>query len=379
MQLAFYAPMKSPAHETPSGDRRMARLLIAALETAGHDVALASEFRSFERTGDPARQAGLRALGAAEAARLIADWQSGDDRRKPAAWFTYHLYYKAPDHLGPAVAAAIGIPYLVAEASHAPKRADGPWDLGHHLAGDAIRRAKAVFCLTRHDANCVAPLVAPPHRLIQLPPFLDAAAFTAAADRAAALRADMAVRAGLDPDRRWLLAVAMMRPGDKLESYRRLGAALDGLSGDDWCLLVVGDGPASDAARAALAPLGAKVHFLGGQPPDVLPAIYAACDLYVWPAAGEAYGMALLEAQAAGLPVVAGCERGVPDVVEDGRTGLLATAGDPVDFAAKVRRLIDRPDLRRRLGEAARRFVAEERTVPAAAARLDEGLQWAVR
>ena len=110
MRLAFYAPMKSPAHPTPSGDRRMARLLITALETAGHNVALASEFRSLERTGDRARQVGLKHRGAAEAARLIADWQAGAGRWKPAAWFTYHLYYKAPDHLGPAVAAAIGIP-----------------------------------------------------------------------------------------------------------------------------------------------------------------------------------------------------------------------------------------------------------------------------
>ena len=89
--------------------------------------------------------------------------------------------------------------------------------------------------------------------------------------------------------------------------------------------------------------------------------------------------MALLEAQAAGLPVVAGRERGVPDVVEDGVTGLLATAGDAADFAAKVRRLLDQPTLRRQFSEAARRFVAEQRTVPAAAASLDEGLRWAVR
>ncbi len=378
MRLAFYAPMKSPAHETPSGDRRMARLLITALETAGHDVVLASEFRSLDRTGDPARQTWLSDRGAAEADRLIADWRSDAGRRKPAAWFTYHLYYKAPDHLGPAVAAAIGIPYLIAEASYAPKRAGGPWDLGHRLAGDAIRRAQAVFCLTRYDANCVAPLVEPPRRLIHLPPFLDAAQFAAAADRAAAARTELASGTGLDPACGWLLTVAMMRSGDKLESYRRLGAALGRLSGDDWCLLVVGDGGASAEARASLAPLGGKVHYLGAQAPDALPAIYAACDLYVWPAAGEAYGMALLEAQAAGLPVVAGRERGVPDVVEDGLTGLLATAGDAADFAAKVRRLLDRPALCRQFSEAARRFVAEQRTVPAAAASLDEGLRWAV-
>ena len=354
----------------------MARLLVAALEAAGHQVELASEFRSLDPAGDPARQIDIQRRGQAEAARLIADWR--ESSRKPAAWFTYHVYYKAPDHLGPAVSAAIDIPYVIAEASHAPKRAGGPWDLGHRLAGAAIRQARAVFCLTRHDLDCVAPLVEPPRRLIHLPPFLDAAPFADAAEGRAPARTQLASASGLDPGVPWLLAVAMMRAGDKLESYRRLGQALARLAADDWRLVVVGDGPAAAEVRAALAPLGAKVGYLGAQPPARLPANYAACDLYVWPAAGEAYGMALLEAEAAGLPVVAGRERGVPDVVCDGETGLLAAPGDAADFADKVRCLWDAAALRRRLAGRARRFVGEQRTVAAAARDLDEGLRWAL-
>jgi len=56
MRVAFYAPMKPPGHPAPSGDRRTARLLIAALEREGHRVEVASTFRSYDRTGDASRQ-----------------------------------------------------------------------------------------------------------------------------------------------------------------------------------------------------------------------------------------------------------------------------------------------------------------------------------
>src|SRR5690606_33039085 len=115
----------------------------------------------------------------------------------------------------------------------------------------------------------------------------------------------------------------------KLESYRRLGAALARLPGD-WRLVAVGDGPARAEVERALP----RAEFHGEARLDELPALYAGADLYVWPAAGEAYGMALLEAQGAGLPVVAGRERGVPDVVLEGETALLAPPGDVGAFAA---------------------------------------------
>ena len=57
MNIAFYAPLKSPDHETPSGDRRMARLLLATLERAGHELHIASHLRSYDGVGDAARQA----------------------------------------------------------------------------------------------------------------------------------------------------------------------------------------------------------------------------------------------------------------------------------------------------------------------------------
>ena len=57
MRVAFYAPMKPPDHPVPSGDRRMAALLMQALSLAGHEVELSSRLRSRDGAGDPARQA----------------------------------------------------------------------------------------------------------------------------------------------------------------------------------------------------------------------------------------------------------------------------------------------------------------------------------
>ena len=91
---------------------------------------------------------------------------------------------------------------------------------------------------------------------------------------------------------------------------------------------------------------------------EALPALYACADLYVWPAINEAYGMAFLEAQASGLPVVAGRAGGVPDVVADGISGLLTLAGDATAFAASVARLLDDPAERSRFGAAAARRMA---------------------
>ena len=84
---------------------------------------------------------------------------------------------------------------------------------------------------------------------------------------------------------------------------------------------------------------------------------YAASDLMVWPAINEAFGMALLEAQAAGLPVLAGASGGVPAIVKDGRTGYLVAPGDANAFATALRRAL-KSDLAAMGIEARRRALA---------------------
>src|SRR5579863_8807506 len=197
MRLAFYAPLKPPTHPTPSGDRRMARLLVRALEEAGHQVELASEFRSREPAGDPARQSAIAAEAAREAERLIATYTALPPETRPKAWFTYHVYYKAPDWIGPQVAAALSIPYLVAETSLAPKRAGGPWAIGHEATLAAIGAAERLFVINPADRPCLAKAVGDPARLVDLPAFLDTGPYRQAAAGPAAHRHQIAERHGI--------------------------------------------------------------------------------------------------------------------------------------------------------------------------------------
>lgn len=366
MRIAFHAPLKPPDHPVPSGDRRMARLFMQALAGAGHAVELASRFRSFDGAGDAARQARLARLGGRLAARYL-------DRHRtapPELWFTYHLYHKAPDLLGPAVAQRLGIPYVVAEASVAPKQSGGPWAAGHAAAAAAVRRADRVIAVNPDDLPCLRPLVRDPGRLVAIRPFLDAAPAARARAGRAGHRAAFAARHRIDRDVPWIAVAAMMRPGDKLASYRLLGAALARIAERPWALLVAGDGPARAEVAASLD-FGGRVRFLGTLEPAALDALHASADLGAWPAVNEAYGMALLEAQAAGLPLVAGDRPGVRQIVGDGETALLAPPDDADAFAAALAALLDAPERRRAMGAAALARVRREHDLPAATRRLD--------
>ena len=372
MKIAFYAPLKPPTHPIPSGDREVARLILAALQRAGHEPELASRLRSREGTGDPARQQALAAIGERLARRAIRRYGGRPTAQRPAAWITYHLYYKAPDWIGPAAAQALGIPYVAIEASHAPKRAASAWSLGHAAVEAAIRRADAVIQLNPADLACVQPLLAEPGRLSLMKPFLDGAPYRAAARERTSHRARLAQRLKLDPAKPWLLAVGMMREGDKLASYRVLGDALGWIDRLDWQLVAVGDGPARGAVEAALAPLGQdRLRFTGLIAREHLPEIYAAADLLVWPAIGEAYGMAILEAQAAGLPVIAGDTGGVSTIIEDGATGRLLPVGDAAALANAVDLAIADPAVRRKWARAAIKKMLAEHDLEGAARTLD--------
>ncbi|MBV8534003.1 MAG: glycosyltransferase family 4 protein [Alphaproteobacteria bacterium] len=360
MRLAFYAPLKPPDHPVPSGDRRVAQQILAALAESGHDVEIAARLRSFDGSGDLPRQTKLAGLAARLASRYVHRIYGRPYAQRPKAWITYHLYYKAPDWVGPRVAATLDIPYVVIEASVADKRAGGPWSLGHQATIAALARAAAVVSLNPADEPGIAPHVRAPTRLHRMKPFLDSRPYAAAAQARNSHRLGIARRYGLDPDRPWLLAVAMMRPGDKLDSYKVLGESLALLIGHPWSLLVVGDGPARAEVQTALAPLGERVVFAGPLTDTELQPIYAAADLYVWPAVNEAFGMAILEAQAAGLPVVAGDFGGVSEIVAHGRTGALVRPRDTAALAAAIAPLLANPALRARWSQQALAKAAAE-------------------
>ena len=356
MRIAFYAPLKPPDHPVPSGDRRVAQLFLAALQMAGHDTLIASRFRSYDGHGDPLRQARVASVGARLAARFVRRCREAP-QTAPELWFTYHLYHKAPDWLGPQIADVLRIPYVVAEASDAPKQASRGWAAGRRAAEHAIRRADAVIGLNPADRECVLPLLRDARRWVAFKPFIDAVSYARQAG----------ARCG--PPR--LIAVAMMRYGDKLGSYRILGDALSRLLDLPWSLEVIGDGPARQDVEDALHPLEERVTWSGEIGSMEIARRLASADLCVWPALNEAFGMALLEAQASGVPVVAGTAGGVSEIVLHGVTGLLVPPSDAPAFARAVcSLLVDRPR-RAALAEAARHRVRAEHDISSAARRLN--------
>jgi glycosyltransferase involved in cell wall biosynthesis len=360
VRIAFYAPLKPPAHPVPSGDRRIGELFLNALRCAGHAPFLVSRFRTYEGTGDPLRQARLEAVAERLGRRLLRRFRE-QPQEAPDLWFTYHLYHKAPDYFGPLLADALAIPYVVAEASFAPNRAQGPWAIGHRAAFRAIRRADLVIALNPADSACVLPLLAAPARLLALKPFLDL-------DRVCRRRES-------DGARPHLIVAAMMRNGDKLASYRLLGEALSEVLDLPWSLQVIGGGNARKEVERALAPLAPRVEWSGILGPAAIADRLAAADLYVWPAINEAFGMALLEAAAAGLPIVAGDFGGVRAIVSSGATCLVVPPGDGKAFASAVRTLLLDRERRERMGEAARVRACAKHGLGTAARRLAEALR----
>lgn len=376
MRIAFHTPLKPVDHPTPSGDRAMARELLALLQGLGHRVSLVTRFDGQPNLPPAATHLAQARRGRVRAAAIVRRWRSlpaGHPERFDL-WFTYHLYYKKPDWLGPDVADQLGIPYVVAEASHAPKRRHSVWRIGHRMVERALRRADLVLNMNPVDSVCVRPLLRSRSVARPLAPFLDAAALVDARGNAAAHRQALVQALGLRPDVPVLLAVAMMRPPDKLASYEVLARALSMLLDRQWQLVIVGDGEARTSVERLFAPMTDRIRFMGALPPAQLPTIYAAADMLVWPAINEAYGMILLEAQAAGLAVVAGRTGGVPAVVQDGSTGLLSPIGDAQAFAAAVARLLDQPDLLSRLRMAAPQYIAGSHSRQAVSRRLQRDL-----
>ncbi|MEM6617831.1 MAG: glycosyltransferase [Pseudomonadota bacterium] len=288
MHIGFTAPLKPVDHPVPSGDRAMARAVLSALRSFA-TVEVASTLRTWDGHGNPTLQGTLRAQAAAEVARLASAPYD--------AWVTYHNYYKAPDLVGPTVARTGAIPYYVVEASRAPARRTGPWADFATAADAATDAADAVFFMTDRDLPALLSARPTGQRLVRLRPFLD--------------RADLPQAKSPGQG---LLAVGMLRPGDKTESYRALAAALPYVS-EDWTLRIIGDGPAAPEVRKLFDPFGDRVALLGAKTSQQVLGEMRAARALAWPGVNEAFGMVYLEAQSVGLRPVAEDRPGVRDVL----------------------------------------------------------------
>lgn len=137
---------------------------------------------------------------------------------------------------------------------------------------------------------------------------------------------------------------------------------------EDVHLAYAGDGPYLAGLRALAAERGLdNVHFLGRRT-DV-PALLGGATVAVVPSLwAEAFGLTVVEAMAAGVPLVASRTGGIPELVEDGKTGILVPPGDACALADAIRLLLDRPALRATMSlagqiAAQRRFSLERAAV----------------
>lgn len=142
----------------------------------------------------------------------------------------------------------------------------------------------------------------------------------------------------------------------------------------DVVLLVVGHGPRLEDLLALARGLGVedRVRFCPSVPDEELPAYLRVADLFVFPSQNrlEGFGLAVVEAMAAGLPVVTADMPGVREVIEPGKEGLLVEPLLGADLSARLLELLNDPDRRARMGAAARRRAEERYALPVTAAAL---------
>lgn len=146
------------------------------------------------------------------------------------------------------------------------------------------------------------------------------------------------------------------------KNFGDLIAALEALAGEDldWHCLIAGEGELENELGRAIAAAGLEQRMeLAGRVADV-PRLFGAADIFCLPSLWEGLPLALLEALAAGLPVVAYDIDGVADVVTDGAEALLAPAASRDELALNLRRLLADPGRRQAMGQAGRDLVHRE-------------------
>lgn len=146
---------------------------------------------------------------------------------------------------------------------------------------------------------------------------------------------------------------------DRQKGQGVLIAAMERLRALPLRCAILGEGPRRPELESAIRRRNLeKSVWLLGERQDMT-AWLSTLDIFILPSLWEGLPNALLEAMALGLPVIASSVDGVPEAVADGRNGLLVPPGNPQALAAALRRLVLDPDLRSRLGAAARQTVAE--------------------
>jgi glycosyltransferase involved in cell wall biosynthesis len=283
---------------------------------------------------------------------------------RPAV-FHAHLNWPLACKFGLAAAAVRRVPAIVATVHLVPD------DLMNRNVRAQVRAVGATvhryLAVANHVRDRLAALGLPGRKLRVVRNGIDTAELLRPANP------ELRIRLSGAPQRPVILTVA------RLARQKGIDVLLSAASQvPDAVFLIAGEGPERTAleGRAAALGLGNSVRFLGAA--HNVPDLLAACDVFVLPSLAEGLPLSVLEAMAAGKPIVATRIAGTDEAVADGTTGVLVPPRDPDALAMAIRSLLADPDRASRLARAGQERVQSEfpvgRTVAAVAAQYEEVL-----
>lgn len=291
------------------------------------------------------------------------------ERLESARYDAVHAHWVVPNAaLVTDVVRVSGVPFVIslhgsdvflAERSR-PARA---------LARRAFAAAGAVTACSDDLHRRSLALGALPERTRTVPYGVDVTAFAPRADAP-----EVRARLGVPQDAFLVLAVGRLVEKKGFAHLVEAAARTGGVR-----VVIAGDGDLRAALEAQVRATGAPVTLPGALSREAVAAALSEADVVVVPSvvdgAGNVDGLpnVLLEAMAAGRPLVASRVAGIPQVIEDGRNGLLVPEKDTRALAEALRRLLREPETRARLGEEARRTAVRQLSWDVAARRFEEG------
>ena len=364
-KIAYYAPLKPPDHPIPSGDRQMARMLLAALNKAGYEAELASRYISYSKRHGMEYLYERKSGAIAEAQKILAQWEKRN--YSPQLWFCYHPYDKSPDWLGMEICRQLNIPMVTAEPCKTGQGPNGEWVPWRREAQAGIKMAVMNIVMTHSDEAYLKTFISE-DKIKWMPPFVDLDML-----QACSYMEDGQPVESLWSGGRRLLCVGMMRPGAKIDSYRMLAASLKSLRGEDWSLVIVGGGPGDSEVRELFSwDQISQVNIIGQKTPEEVLLLMEHAQVLSWPGCREAYGMVYLEAASRGCVGVGLRNLGVPLVVEHNVSGLLASPPDITSYTQCLKLVITDDALLAKLSKGAKEFVSGERGGKTTAGRLKQ-------
>ena len=349
MKILFYTPFKPLGHPNPSGDIVTAKGIFDFLVKQGHQVVPVSNLRCRWIYWKP--WLWPRLLG--ERRRVSQEYM----HTSVDLWFSYHSYYKAPDLLGPSASDRLNVPYVIFQGIYSTKRRRR-WTTkpGFYLNRDTLCRADHVFVNKSVDLHNLKRLL-PENRLSYVSPGIIPSDFSFDAEARQELRKKWQVA-----DEPIFFSAAMFRSDVKSEGLTWVIRACGELhrQGQNFRLVIAGDGREREKLRQLAEEHAAeRVIFLGKVPRKEMYRYYSAADLFVFPGINESLGMVFLEAQSCGLPVIAFNNAGVPEAVQDGKTGMLVPMYALEPLADAIRHLATDKTRRQQMGLAAKSYVRQ--------------------